>query len=75
MPWDRRSPGSARADKSVSVHVPGGTSPISTTALRNGRFDTVLGAIAFDRNGDLVEQPWTLYIWNNGAYGELGGGS
>jgi len=43
--------------------------------LRNGRFDTVLGAIAFDRNGDLVEQPWTLYIWNNGAYGELGGGS
>lgn len=40
-------------------------------ALHNGSFDTALGTIAFDAAGDLVDPPFTMYIWNNGAYGEL----
>jgi branched-chain amino acid transport system substrate-binding protein len=37
-------------------------------ALRRGRFDTVLGPIAFNDKGDLRDAPWQWQVWTNGAY-------
>jgi branched-chain amino acid transport system substrate-binding protein len=36
--------------------------------LRRGRFDTVLGPIAFNDKGDLRNAPWQWQVWTNGAY-------
>jgi branched-chain amino acid transport system substrate-binding protein len=36
--------------------------------LRRGRFETVLGPIAFNDKGDLRDAPWQWQVWTNGAY-------
>ena len=36
--------------------------------LRRGRFDTVLGRVAFDAKGDLVDAVWQWKVWTNGDY-------
>jgi len=37
-------------------------------ALREYRFDTVLGRIDFDEKGDLTVQNWVWYVWKDGEY-------
>jgi branched-chain amino acid transport system substrate-binding protein len=37
-------------------------------SLREHRFDTVLGPIDFDENGDLTVQNLTWYVWRDGGY-------
>lgn len=39
-----------------------------TNALRRGRFDTVLGWIAFDDKGDLEGADWQWQMWMDGRY-------
>jgi branched-chain amino acid transport system substrate-binding protein len=41
--------------------------------LRRGRFDTVLGRVAFDRKGDLQGAAWQWKVWTDGAYVPLNG--
>ena len=36
--------------------------------LRRGRFDTVLGRVAFDRKGDLEGAAWQWKVWTEGDY-------
>lgn len=36
--------------------------------LRRGRFDTVLGRVAFDHKGDLEDAAWQWNVWTNGGY-------
>lgn len=36
--------------------------------LRRGRFDTVLGRVAFDDKGDLKGAGWAWHIWRDGDY-------
>src|SRR5918994_6549861 len=36
--------------------------------LRRGRFDTVLGPVAFDFKGDLQESVWQWQMWTDGSY-------
>ena len=36
--------------------------------LRRGRFDTVLGRVAFDGKGDLEGAAWQWKVWTDGAY-------
>ncbi|HSA80319.1 MAG TPA: branched-chain amino acid ABC transporter substrate-binding protein [Geminicoccaceae bacterium] len=40
--------------------------------LRRGRFDTVLGEVAFDDKGDLTDGAWQWQIWLGGSYQPLG---
>ena len=40
--------------------------------LRRGRFDTVLGRVAFDDNGDLKGASWQWQQWTDGTYVPLG---
>jgi len=40
--------------------------------LRRGRFDTILGPVAFDDKGDLTEGAWQWQIWLGGNYQPLG---
>jgi hypothetical protein len=40
--------------------------------LRRGRFDTVLGRVAFDDNGDLEGASWQWQQWTDGTYVTLG---
>jgi len=42
-----------------------------SAALHAGRFDTVLGTIAFDAKGDSSSEPFILYSWNGGKYAPL----
>ena len=42
-------------------------------ALRTTAFDTVLGTIEFDEKGDVKGSNYTVYIWDNGKYREIGG--
>lgn len=35
-----------------------------TSALHGHLFDTVLGRIGFDENGDVTQQSTVLYIWH-----------
>jgi branched-chain amino acid transport system substrate-binding protein len=35
-------------------------------ALRSGRFETVIGSVAFDEKGDLREQVYVWYYFRNG---------
>jgi branched-chain amino acid transport system substrate-binding protein len=37
-------------------------------ALRRGRFDTVLGQVAFDDKGDLEAAAWQWKVWTNADY-------
>jgi hypothetical protein len=37
-------------------------------ALRRGRFDTVLGRVAFDYKGDLEHAAWQWKVWTDGDY-------
>ena len=37
-------------------------------ALREHRFDTVLGLIDFDEKGDLAVQNPVWYVWRDGTY-------
>ena len=37
-------------------------------ALRRGRFDTVLGPVAFDGKGDLEGAAWQWRVWTDGEY-------
>ena len=41
------------------------------TALRDGSYETVLGAIAFNDKGDVKEPKYVMYVWKDGNYGEL----
>jgi branched-chain amino acid transport system substrate-binding protein len=36
--------------------------------LRRGRFETVLGPMAFNDKGDLRDAPWQWQVWTNGDY-------
>ena len=36
--------------------------------LRRGRFDTVLGPVAFDSKGDLQDSVWQWQVWTDGSY-------
>lgn len=38
------------------------------TTMRSGRFDTVIGDMAFDAMGDLVDPAMAIYVWDNGGY-------
>ncbi len=38
------------------------------TALRADRFDTVVGALAFDAKGDITEPRFEFYVWRGGKY-------
>ena len=39
--------------------------------IRDGRFKTVLGPVAFDAKGDLVGAGWQWYQWRDGGYWPL----
>jgi hypothetical protein len=39
--------------------------------LRRGRFETVLGPIAFDGKGDLEGASWQWQRWSDGSYRPL----
>jgi branched-chain amino acid transport system substrate-binding protein len=47
-----------------------GTLKLSDVAgmLRRGRFDTVLGPVAFDAKGDLEGATWQWHRWSDGSY-------
>ena len=50
----------------------GSTDPEAVAkALREGSYDTVLGAIAFNEKGDVKEPKYVMYVWKDGNYGEL----
>ena len=40
-------------------------------ALHAGRFDTVLGRVAFDDKGDLDGADWQWQVWRDGGYAPL----
>ncbi len=45
------------------------------TTLKAGKWDTVLGPIAYDKKGDITVIDYVFYRWNNGSYAEIGQGS
>jgi branched-chain amino acid transport system substrate-binding protein len=45
--------------------------PAVTRTLRRGRFETVLGRVAFDGKGDLEGAAWQWQVWRDGDYGPL----
>jgi len=50
----------------------GSTDPEAVTAaLHRGRFDTVLGRVAFDAQGDLVGASWRWRVWREGGQASL----
>ncbi len=44
-------------------------------ALHSGKWDTVLGPIAYDKKGDITAIDYVFYVWKNGSYAEVGSGS
>ena len=42
-----------------------------TETLHRGRFETVLGRVAFDAKGDLKDAGWRWQVWTNGDYEPL----
>ena len=38
------------------------------TAISDGTFDTAVGTISFNENGDVSLPSWLIYQWNGGAY-------
>ncbi|MGD9508958.1 MAG: branched-chain amino acid ABC transporter substrate-binding protein [Geminicoccaceae bacterium] len=52
----------------------GSTDPEAVAkALKEGSYDTVLGALSFDEKGDVKNPEYVMYVWKDGQYGELGG--
>ncbi len=52
-----------------AVERAGTTDPAAVTrAIRRGRFDTVLGWVAFDAKGDLEGATWQWQVWREGDY-------
>jgi branched-chain amino acid transport system substrate-binding protein len=51
----------------------GTTDPKKVAAMlkSGGPWDTVLGKIAFDKKGDIVDSDYTMYIWHNGNYSQM----
>jgi branched-chain amino acid transport system substrate-binding protein len=47
--------------------------PAVARMLRRGRFDSVLGSIAFDDKGDLEGASWQWQRWSDGSYAPLDG--
>jgi branched-chain amino acid transport system substrate-binding protein len=45
--------------------------PAVAGMLRRGRFDTVLGRVAFDQKGDLKGATWQWQVWQDGNYRPL----
>ncbi|MFO1185861.1 MAG: branched-chain amino acid ABC transporter substrate-binding protein [Bauldia sp.] len=43
--------------------------PKVTKALNDGKFNTVIGTIDFDKKGDVTLPGYVVYAWHNGAYG------
>jgi len=41
---------------------------VAATLKASGPWDSVLGKIAFDKKGDIVESDYTMYIWHAGSY-------
>ncbi len=39
--------------------------------MRDGAFDTVIGRLTFDENGDIEQPAYVWYEWRNGRYWEL----
>ncbi|AWB09232.1 branched chain amino acid ABC transporter substrate-binding protein (plasmid) [Azospirillum humicireducens] len=37
-----------------------------STALHSGSYDTVVGAVEFDKKGDITKPNYVMYVWNNG---------
>ena len=44
-------------------------------ALHSHKYGTVIGSIAFDKKGDVVNPEYVLYVWHNGKYEEQKKGS
>jgi branched-chain amino acid transport system substrate-binding protein len=42
--------------------------PKVIASLQKHKFDTVLGRIDFDEQGDLTDQTWIWYVWKGGKY-------
>jgi branched-chain amino acid transport system substrate-binding protein len=40
-------------------------------AMRSTEFDTVIGKLSFDNNGDITTPAYVFYKWDNGKYAEL----
>jgi branched-chain amino acid transport system substrate-binding protein len=40
--------------------------------LNSNTFETVLGSVTFDENGDVTGDNYVLFEWDNGQYHELG---
>jgi branched-chain amino acid transport system substrate-binding protein len=40
-------------------------------ALRSNQFDTVLGTLSFDDNGDITDPGFAWYTWQDGAYAPI----
>jgi branched-chain amino acid transport system substrate-binding protein len=43
--------------------------------IRAGKWDTVLGPISYDKKGDITSTAYVFYVWKDGKYSEIGGGS
>src|SRR6186997_2027973 len=44
-------------------------------AIHKGKWNTVLGPISYDAKGDITVIDYVFYVWKNGKYSELQGGS
>jgi branched-chain amino acid transport system substrate-binding protein len=49
--------------------------PDLVKALHSHKYNTVVGPIAFDKKGDVVNPPCVLYVWHDGRYEEQKKGS
>jgi len=51
----------------------GSTDPkkVAAAMKASGPWSTVLGKLAFDKKGDIVESDYTMYIWHGGNYHEM----
>jgi branched-chain amino acid transport system substrate-binding protein len=36
--------------------------------MQGNQFETVMGRVDFDDNGDLMVQRWIWYVWRGGEY-------
>jgi branched-chain amino acid transport system substrate-binding protein len=43
--------------------------------IHKGKWNTVLGPISYDAKGDITVIDYVFYVWKNGKYSELQGGS
>ena len=39
--------------------------------LRNNSFETVIGSLTFDDNGDIQQPAYVFYTWNDGTYAQM----